>query len=181
MGKINFLAIKLIVFSILLGIFCLGIYLTKNNQSGIFDYSSPEGENMIFREFINLTGEVKNPGIYELSDGTRLFEVIERAGGFTDNADQDYISKNINLSQEVHDFDKFHIPSIVESNSSVNGASLISLNNSSKEQLMSLPGVGPATADKIIAQRPFSSIEQLLEVSGIGEVKYSNIKDFVSL
>lgn len=181
MGKTKLIAIKLIVFGILLSLFCLGLFLTKNNQSGIFDYSSAEGENMIFREFINLTGEIKKPGIYEFSAGTRLFEIIEQAGGFTDNADQEFISKNINLSQEVKDFDKFHIPSRNESNSSIVGVSLVSLNNATKDQLMTLPGVGPATADKIINQRPFSSIEQLLEVSGIGEVKYSNIKDFVSL
>ena len=131
--------------------------------------------------FVHVEGCVQNPGVLEIEKGTRIYEILELAGGRTDDAD---LSK-INLASIAVDAQKIYVPakaSISQNNvSQVAGETLININTASKEELQTLPGIGPSTAQKIIDYREsegyFSNVEDIMNVSGIGEGKFSEIKN----
>ncbi len=138
---------------------------------------------------VDISGCVKTPGVYEISDGTRLHSVIEMAGGLTKDADIDAI----NQAELVTDGQKILIPAKVDtpndggtgvaSGDVMNGLtnSKININQADSTALQEIPGVGPATADKIIQYRDdngrFQTIEDIKNVSGIGEKTFEKMKD----
>lgn len=138
---------------------------------------------------VHLSGEVNNPGLIRLNKGERLFNAIDIAGGLKENADL----KSINLARKLLDEEKIHIPKFGEEISEDNNleplvevskSKLININNSSKDQLTTLPGIGDKTADKIMDYRelnPFNKIEDIKNVPGIGEKKFDAIKDLISV
>ncbi|KUK14693.1 MAG: ComEA family DNA-binding protein [Synergistetes bacterium] len=142
--------------------------------------------------YVQLCGAVKNPGVYKVKKGTRLFEVVDMAGGLSPDAD----SRTVNLARVVEDGEKIYISSIKEPS---NGASigesgkgrtlegksrLINVNKASLEELEKLPGVGKTIAERIIEYRekngPFRTAADLLKVKGIGEKKLEKIRDMIS-
>lgn len=187
--KFPYLYILALIFLIIL--FLIGFLLSLSQQnSGVsainFTGVMPE-ENLINRKLVHISGEIINPGVYEFENDMRIAEVIELAGGLTENADKQFISEKINLAQKLKDEQKIYIPSIkvfgVSDEASVlsENYALVNINNATLEQLDSLPGIGPATAQKIIDARPFESIEELLDVNGIGDSKYSEIVNLVTI
>lgn len=152
---------------------------------------------------IHITGSVKNPGIVRLKEGSRIEDAIEAAGGLTENAD---ISK-INLAYVVDDGTKIKIPSsqeedigdeeiidsgsgeniIIEENttSSNKSSQTININKATETELQTLPGIGASLASRIIEYRSqngkFGSIEEIKNVNGIGDSKFENIKDLISV
>lgn len=155
-------------------------------------------EKMIY---IHIDGEVINPGMYKLPEGSRINDAINIAGGIKNDADL----TDINLAYVLSDAMKVSIPkketnekkeiistgstsskgnnNVVASKNDVLG--LININTASKEQLKNLTGIGDAIADRIIDYREingkFNSIEELKNVSGIGESKYSKIKNNITI
>lgn len=145
--------------------------------------------------FVHVTGCVKNPGLYELAEGARVKEAIDAAGGFGDTAATD----SINLARVLTDGEQIVVtdkaaqtnaqPSgdAATSASSTSSAApgKISINTATKEELMELDGVGEVTAEKIIAYREenggFQKIEDLMNVSGIGEKRFDAVKDSIVL
>lgn len=134
---------------------------------------------------VYITGAVKNPGVYYIKENSRLSHLLDICGGILENAD---ISK-LNLAQKLIDSDKIVVP-IKEDSSDSEDEMLeteekkININTASKEELMSLDGIGEATASKIIDYRnknEFIQIEDIMNVPGIGEAKFSNIKDKISV
>ncbi len=133
--------------------------------------------------YVDVKGAVLKPGVYKVSEGTRLFEVIEKAGGLRHNA---YV-EHLNLAKQLHDQALVSVPFFSTDNNQPmyddQNSSMISLSRASKEQLTTLPNIGPATADNIIAYReehgPFETIEAILEVRGIGEATLETIKPFI--
>ena len=136
--------------------------------------------------YVDISGCVYNPGVYKIKGGTRLFQVIEKAGGLTPEADTD----SINQAEEVYDGQKILISS--KGNSGENKMSpvvqesqngKININTADSLKLQEIPGVGPTTAQKIIDYRQnygkFKSKEDIVNVSGIGEKTYENIKDYI--
>ena len=139
--------------------------------------------------FVDISGAVSEPGVYEVAEGTRLAAVIDLAGGLTEEADIDAI----NRAAEVRDGQKVYIPAAGEevppvlSEGTTQGSAgkgLIDINRASAEELQRLPGVGPATAEKIVAYRetygPFEVPEDLKKVSGIGEKTFAKMADLVT-
>ena len=138
---------------------------------------------------VDISGCVKTPGVYEAPDGTRLHEVIELAGGLTKDADIDAI----NQAELVTDGQKILIPAKMgEAEAGSDGVSAavtpagngkININQADSTMLQEIPGVGPATADKIIQYREvngrFQNIEDLKSVSGIGDKTFEKMKDKV--
>lgn len=131
---------------------------------------------------IDIKGEVKHPGVYEITQGTRVIDIIQEAGGFTDEADQN----NINLAQLLHDEMVVMIPkkgedSSLTSSFGEDNEQKIKINQASKEEIETLNGIGPAKAQAIIDYREengmFQKVEDLLEISGIGEKTLANFKD----
>lgn len=140
--------------------------------------------------WVDIGGAVVSPGPYKLPAGSRMSDLIEAAGGFTDSADQDWIDQYLNQVQRLTDGDKIYIPPVVEgavdgvnteSGSSKNTSARVSLNRGTLAELMTLPGIGESYAQRIMAARPFSVVSDLLNVSGIGEKRYAQIKDLVTV
>ena len=144
--------------------------------------------------YVHVGGAVHRPGLYEVSDGSRVFDAVQAAGGATEDADLD----SLNLASKVKDGDKILVPARVEPGADpppggagppgAGGASaggLVNLNSATLEQLDALPGVGPSTAQKIIDYRTqhggFRSVDELMEVPGIGPAKFAELKDKVTV
>jgi competence protein ComEA len=134
---------------------------------------------------VHVAGAVVSPGVYRLSDGSRTIDAISAAGGARGDADVG----RVNLAARLSDGLRVYIPTVGELTAPVVDASTdatqgpINLNAATADQLDDLPGIGPATATAIIAYRrdhgPFSSVDQLLEVHGIGPAKLEQIRPLV--
>lgn len=148
--------------------------------------------------FVDISGEVNIPGLYELNEGARLNDVVNLAGGLTVDADID----SINLAYILSDATKVIIPKreekeladknnekkvavvnngmFVSENKTKVESNVINLNTATKEQLKQLDGIGESTAQKIIDYRNengnFTKIDELKNVSGIGSNKFEKIK-----
>ncbi len=162
----------------------LFVYIKNNNiPIGIeFTNQEPNQDNTV-REVFYVAGAVKNPGTYSLKTGMRVGDAIALAGGFTQDLDKSYVNDTLNLAAVVKDEQHLYIPfnSVSELVKDSGGMSQkININNASKEELIKLPGVGGATADKIIANRPYKSADDLLKVQGIGEAKLANFLGSIS-
>lgn len=140
---------------------------------------------------VHVGGEVAEPGIVTLPTGSRVVDAVEAAGGAKDESDL----SSLNLARPVNDGEQILVgadsaPGDGTAGPSGDGGSkgadgLVSLNQASVEQLQSLPGVGPVTAEAIVRWRDenggFAHIEDLLNVRGIGEARLAELRDLVSL
>jgi len=144
-----------------------------------------KGKSGIRGGMVDIGGAVKRPGVYALEVGQRVYELVDKAGGLTEEADLAFFDKNINRAQKLNDQVKIYIPfkkpeqllQPVESFTS----SLISINSSEVSGLESLPGVGTVTAKKIIDNRPYNSIEDLLNKKVVKTNVYEEIKLSITL
>lgn len=150
--------------------------------------------------YVHIVGKVKNEGVITLTKGQRIIDAIEKAGGVTDEADLN----KINLAFVLSDGQKVRIPGVndeenlreeyvtagggnnyIQGGSSVGSGVKVNVNSASQTELETISGVGPSLAAKIINYREkngkFKSIEELKNVSGIGEAKFEGIKDFVDI
>jgi competence protein ComEA len=137
---------------------------------------------------IDVKGAVREPGVYEMQSNQRVKDVIDKAGGMLENADQ----RAINLAQLLSDEMVVYIPEIGESTAQVPSVTSnseqkkgVNINSASVEELQALPGIGPAKAEAIASYRSengaFQSVDDLLNVSGIGEKSLEKLKEHVKL
>jgi len=135
---------------------------------------------------VHVAGSVSHPGVVLLEEGDRVIDAIVAAGGPLPEADLE----RLNLAQVVQDGQKITVPveGAVENThvDITDGAGeRINLNTSSRSELEELPGIGPTLAERIIAYREkkggFSSVEELKQVSGIGEKKFEEIRDMIEI
>jgi competence protein ComEA len=154
---------------------------------------------------VDVTGAVVRPGLYKFPDGSRIQDAIDAAGGLLADAD----TKAINLAARLEDGKQLDIPykegtapaaateapvfsysepdgtNPVSTSESPNDAELIDINTATLEQLDTLPGVGPATAQKIIDYRttngPFGTIEDIMKVPGIGPATFDNMQSLITV
>lgn len=132
---------------------------------------------------VYIIGEVKKPGVYPLEEGDRVEDIIKMAGGFTQEAD----ISSINLAQLVIDQMKIVVNKIgdVTSQKGVTDSGKVKINSASKDELMSVPGIGDVTASKILEYREknggFKNIEELKNIDRIGDKTFENIKGYFIL
>ena len=134
---------------------------------------------------VHVCGEVNTPGVVELAAGSCAADAVEAAGGFTERAAPD----GLNLARALSDGEQVRVPDAEEAASAAESEAVresgrIDINSATREQLMSLPGIGEVRAEAIIAYRtehgPFSEISELMNVSGIGESILKQIEDRIT-
>jgi len=184
----------------LAGIFLIGVGVMSAgmiaNQAGdseveIMEMSEESEDGEVF---VDVGGAVMESGLYKLGGGARVNDALVAAGGLSEKADRDWFLKNINLAQKVSDGSKIYIVfkgesqsvGVVSEGSSgvVAGTRVtgkINVNIASATELDRLWGVGPATAEKIINGRPYSSVEELKTKKVLKSNVYERIKDEVSV
>lgn len=134
--------------------------------------------------FIQITGAIQKPGVYQVCEGERIFQVVEQAGGLLQEASFESVNQAMIAEdgQVIHvltkeEYEKIQEPDNQEQNSKVN------INRASKEQLMTLPGIGEGKAAQIIEYRQehgsFAKIEDIMKISGIKEHLFEKIKDAI--
>ncbi|AND16738.1 ComEA family DNA-binding protein [Rathayibacter tritici] len=137
--------------------------------------------------YVHVAGEVATPGLYLLSPGARVADAVAAAGGFGGSAER----AAVNLARKLVDGEQIVVPAVGAAPAMSGGApgasatgSVLSLSTASAAQLEALPEIGPSTAAKIVAYReengPFTSVDQLLEVPGIGEKTLAAFRDQVA-
>lgn len=196
------------IFFIVIGGYLYSVYSSTNEESLIegediveesYEQKSIQSEKVI----VHIAGEVNNPGIIEVEEGSRIADIVEMAEGFTNTAD---VSK-INLAYVVQDGQKITIPStenleekteedsnyiiqdnakgvIEESTQKEKNVGIVNINKATQTELEQLPGIGTSTALKIVEYRKtnkFKTIEDIKNVSGIGEAKFDKIKDYITI
>lgn len=177
--------------AILIGVGFLIPRLNLFKQEPVFEPAAESQTQESLDINVDIAGAVKKPDVYELSDGSRIKDAIDAAGGLARFADKDWISKNLNLAQIIGDGTKIYIPKKGElvGSSTTGGSSLgaatetsvkININYASSSELDTLPRIGPVTAQKIIDGRPYSSVEDLINNKVLGPKTYEGLKDLVS-
>lgn len=146
---------------------------------------------------IDVKGAVKKPGVYDMQSGDRVHHVIQKAGGILDGADQN----QLNLALLLQDGMVIYVPkkgeegaasgaapegqSNVESTEQNGSAKTVNINTATSEELQTLPGIGPSRAETIIAYREenggFKTIEDMMNVSGIGEKSFEKLKPSITV
>ncbi len=181
---------------IVISIFCLfgAVYVASiGNTATADDFLDISAENTQLSThssiWVDVSGSVKKPGVYELSDSARVRDAVAKAGGLTDEVDYQNFAKNINLARRLKDEEKIYIPSLGESADITAYAALeeransllIHVNTATQTELESLPGIGSVTATKIIDMRPFSTLDELVSRKAIGQATYEKIKTQIQL
>ena len=158
--------------------------ISRSPSSGIEVSLQPAASRSPVALQVYVTGAVKDPRVYTLEDGDRLGQLVEAAGGATDDADLEAI----NLAALLRDEDHWHIPRIgeapkVTTAGAANPLGKIDVNSATALQLEELPKIGEAKARSIIRYReingPFASVDELLAVEDIGPATLDAIRDLV--
>lgn len=157
--------------------------LTESGEAGDFESETPAVC------YVHICGEVVSPGVYELEEGSRVFQAVEKAGGLTEQA----AAEALNMAQPVTDGMKLLVPAqgdepldpVQTGDFPSVTDTRVNLNTATKEQLMELKGIGASRADDIIRYREqhgsFRVIEDIMNVSGIKNAAFEKIKDKITV
>ena len=146
--------------------------------------SSPKIQDSIQ---IDIEGAVVAPGVYKLAQNSIIQDALVSCGGLSSAADRDWVSKNINLAAKLYDGAKIYIPKVgenlaaVQSSGATDQQTLINVNTASADALDALPGIGPATAAKIVGGRPYTKPNDLLDKKVVSAKVFDQIKDKISV
>jgi competence protein ComEA len=136
---------------------------------------------------VDVSGAVKQPGVYELYEEDRVLDAIYKAGGFSSEVDSNFVASQLNLAAKITDGQKVYVKRVGETvgtniTDQVSTQSrLVNINSASEKDLDTLPGVGEVTAQKIIAARPYQQKEDLLNKKIVGKSTFEKIKDLISV
>ena len=165
------------------------VLIVRSSDAGGMEIAlpTPEAQPAATRQAaeikVYVTGAVASPGVYAVEAGSRLEQVVEAAGGLTGDADPEAV----NLAVRVEDEQHWHVPRAGERAappaSGGQASAKIDLNSATSRELETLPGIGEVKAQSIVDYRqangPYSSVDDLLAVSGIGPATVESIRDLV--
>jgi competence protein ComEA len=199
---------KLLITLIFSGVVCLGIgsfYLFSDNisqSSAIEIVGETSADTLAAKDeqslIVEISGAVFEPGVYSFSKEDRIVDAIAKAGGFHPDADIYWVEKTLNKASKLSDGQKIYIPILDKqtdvvsarnidsirldqgSSSGINGET-VNINSASITELDTLQGIGPVTAQNIIEQRPYSSINDLLTKKIVSQKVFDSIKDKISV
>ena len=153
-------------------------------------------EPEVSRICVYICGQVMYPGVYEMAEGARVYEVVNRAGGLTPYAAAQYV----NQAESITDGQQIYVPSVSECEagaeqdvssyggvpgSAVDNGGRVNINTATESELTTIPGIGKSRAADIIAYRDehgrFKSIEDIMKVSGIKDGLFAKIKDHITI
>lgn len=163
----------------------------ENNMGQASKINQPS--NIEGKIIVHIEGEVARPGVYELDINARVFDAVDKAGGLLEDADR----KRVNLARKIVDEEHIYIPNKDDENldyqyrdnllintNTIENTNLININKANIMELKELPGIGDVIANRIIEYRnengPFKTIDDLKNVNGIGDKKFSDIRDKVT-
>lgn len=206
-AKLKYIIIAIIILVALVVSYVLSLDNKEVSAENV-EITKTDVTNVTSKVYVDIKGSVKKPGVYQVPADSIVWDIVNLSGGFTKNA----YTKNINLSQKVKDemviyvFSKSEMSKMnntvktdtacttniinydncitTEKNATETSTSLVNINTASKEELMTVSGIGASKADSIIAYRikmPFSKIEDIMNVSGIGESLFDKIKKYITV
>lgn len=174
-----------------------GIFFSKFSENLSGDKVEVLGESatddsLIKKEIVvEISGEVVNPGVYKLEEGSRVNDLLVASGGLSGDADRTWVDKNINKASKLIDGQKLYIPTEKETNSVQSGgqdnssglvlSGSINVNTADQKTLESLNGIGPEYAKKIIAHRYYSIVEEIVSKAGVPQKTFEKIKSQISV
>lgn len=206
-----FLSILVVIASTILYVVNIHAATPENKIANVEFKKSDPLPDKIDTIFIDVTGSVMKPDSYEVPTGSRLKDVLNKAGGLSELADKDFFYRNFNLSKVLSDQEKIYIPSVIEVSSGIfkeeyrivelpslsndssatsnadgvrssnDSSSKIHINSATSQELDGLPGIGAATVQKIIDNRPYSQLDDLVNKKVVGSAVYGKIKDLIDL
>lgn len=147
---------------------------------------------------VEVGGSVSNPGVYHLPLNSRVDDALNHAGGMTEDADLLWVEKTLNRAGKLQDGQKIYIPTLSEQSDiqsaknsggtspssqtiGVTDSKLVNINTATQNELESLWGIGPVTAQNIIEQRPYSSVEELLVKKILKSNVYERNKELLTI
>lgn len=175
--------------------------IKKSETPKNFPKESIVSESSLSEVKVDVSGAVNNPGVFSLSKESRVEDAIKMAGGFNPNVSEEYVSKRLNLSQKISDGLKIYIPFEGDPSigviggirqigdvgppaggvAGVSASGKIGINSADQASLESLPGIGPVMAKKIIDNRPYGSLEELISKKAVSKSVYAKILELVDL
>lgn len=196
----------LLVTAFFIAIISLALYMYDNKEQVVKDESVQESvlSATSSRMVVDIAGAVERPGVYETTPGARLKDVLIQAGGLSQEAEREYIARNFNLAKLVTDQEKIYVPSQEEVSSGVfaepqklldytqpaqtqiqssviSADEKININAATLEELDTLTGIGKVTAEKIIQNRPYKTIEELISKKVVNKGVYEKIKSLIAI
>ncbi|HLL60973.1 MAG TPA: ComEA family DNA-binding protein [Candidatus Nitrosocosmicus sp.] len=190
--------------TILLSLFFFVSTTTYSSEPKVVEHKAEDNtkQSQILSEIIvDLSGAVNKPDVYTLTSTDRLKDVIEKAGGLSENADILYFQRNFNLASKLVDQQKIYIPSVnevinneltfsnistqnytaVSSNIGPTDKQKININIATPTELETLTGIGKVTAEKIIEGRPYQRVEDLLSKKIVGKSVFEKIQEEITV
>lgn len=174
---------------ILIFIGIVSMVLAENRSQGVIIEEAASDAARSNDIIVDVAGAVLMPDVYKLKGDARMQDALIAAGGLAQDADREYVSKHINLAMKVSDGAKIYVPNKsekLEVKSQNYGGEvsksdgLVNINAASSSELEELAGIGQKTAQKIIDNRPYSSVEELLTKKVVGQKVFEEIKDKVT-
>ncbi|HCS78814.1 TPA: competence protein CelA [Patescibacteria group bacterium] len=179
------LAFGLLILIVGLRIF---LYYHSKPQLSFSASESTASAQMATSVTVDISGAVEKPGLYTLPSDSRVQDALDKAGGLSSQADQEWVGRQLNLAQKLTDGSKLYIPKKNEIRSTkaetpqvagtvvtATGTS-VNINTASEKELESLPGIGEVTAAKIISNRPYQSVDELLSKKILNKTTFEKNK-----
>lgn len=193
-AKNNNIMIVVFIIGIIISILSLIlyiIYLKQDKDTNVIEINNEVINNSI-DILVDISGAVEKPGVYSLKENDRMNQLLIMAGGFSEDANKEWVQKSLNLASKLKDGQKIYIPfeneNVSTGSESVQGASsglLININTDNKSELENLPKIGSVTAQNIIDYRKsngnFQDITDIKKVPGIGDSTFFQIKDLITI